>query len=1089
MKKKLPQSMKPEPVVPVCPISKSPETQPLCQVDGFDIWRCPESATDFVWPMPTDKTLKELYDREAWFEGGERGGYSDYDAQTEPSLHLVKELLDRFPGGSAGLSVLDIGCGYGTHLRLAADRGWRCFGIEPSAHARSVAQQRHGDRLTVVEQAEDLFPDRFDLILMFEVIEHLQDPYKLFFTLFGRGAIGPQTLVVISTPNARSTDAVTDPAGWAYRHPPSHLVFYSAKSLQVLLRRLLFKDVNVHAIVPLPARQAVRFDDEQPSINDEMSGFLGIVAEARGSDFKEFMHERYVPGAYWKLTEYEHFPRYSLATRLAQGAKVLDFGCGTGYGTALLGEVAESATGMDIAEEAIKWASQTHRKPNLSFIRRSDLGRGLPQGAFDLVTCFEMIEHVNHETQLETIRSIAHLLTPAGKLIISTPDPQFTAAYGDNPYHLREMTEPEFIELLQEGFKHVTVLRQWVRPSVFIGRQSIPGVEPVMFDALSQGVSADAPVGFVAICSNQPIENLPQLCQFDTSADFNRQTLENEHKLNRLRYENYTLTDGKHRRESSIVELQKQVQSLNEATTWLESQRLAWESAALEREGSMAELQKQVQSLNEATAWLESQRLAWEQRASEWEQRASEHWQLASERAQSIADLNARVHEFEERVTSLELQRAERDENIAALVAEQTRLINSLSWKFTKPLRYLRRKLVTRPYDFMRRTYQHWHGRYASSKAPIANVATMTELGNKHKILLVIHEFSRTGAPRAVLYLAQALFALRGIRPLVVSPEDGPIREEFERAGFPTQVIPALFTPRTEAESTGKLVAAFASVIVTSLSAYPFMRFHGDLARHLTWWIHEEAQGFVHIAENYASDLPALFAACDAVWLGSPLCLAPAAHYVPNEKLHLLVYGCDDISMPHRPHPSGRMVFTIVGSVEPRKGQDIFLDAIELLPAELRAKAIFRIVGSPYSEWTARFHEKILARASQMAEVECIANVPFQALRELYAETDVVVCASRADPMPISITQGLMFSKACLCSSAIGHADLLADGKDGLIFENESAAALAEKIAWAIQNSTAVTAIGVEGRKIYEKHFLMSAFVDNVKNLLQDQRQ
>ena len=80
--KTLPGSIK-----PMCPISKSTDTLPLCQVDGFDIWRCPESATDFVWPMPDDKTLKDIYDREACLEGGERGGYDNYDTQTEPSLH------------------------------------------------------------------------------------------------------------------------------------------------------------------------------------------------------------------------------------------------------------------------------------------------------------------------------------------------------------------------------------------------------------------------------------------------------------------------------------------------------------------------------------------------------------------------------------------------------------------------------------------------------------------------------------------------------------------------------------------------------------------------------------------------------------------------------------------------------------------------------------------------------------------------------------------------------------------------------------------------------------------------------------------
>ena len=581
-------------IVPICPVCKSLDARFLCHVDGFDVWRCAESATDFVWPMPDPKVLKALYDREAWFEGGERGGYADYDKQTEPSLHAVTELLARFPKGKEDLTILDVGCGYGTHLRLAADSGWKCFGIEPSSHARGVAQERHGNRLTIVEHAEDLLPLRFDLVIMFEVIEHLQDPYKLFFTLFGRIAISPETLVVISTPNARGVEAVRDPGGWAYRHPPSHLVFYSAKSLQALLSRLLFKNIEVRGIVPLAPQQPARYDDEPSSINDDKHGFLGIVAEASGSDFRKFMHERFVPGDFWRLMDYEHLPRYALAKQLAGGMSVLDFGCGTGYGTALLGEVAESVVGMDIAAAAIKWAKETHRNPKLRFEERADLGRVFPQASFDLVTCFEMIEHVDHETQLEVIRSISALLKPGGKLIISTPDPQVTASYDENPYHIREMTESEFLELLREGFEHVTILRQWVRPSVLIGLRSLPSVgQPVAFGALSTTNFVDAPVGFVAICSNKALDAPPHLCQFDASADFNYQTLETEHKLNRLRFANYTLKN---------------------ANQWLESQCKAWETAAAEQ-----------------TLWLDSQRKAWETEAAEqklWFESQSKAWTM-----------------------------------------------------------------------------------------------------------------------------------------------------------------------------------------------------------------------------------------------------------------------------------------------------------------------------------------------------------------------------------------------------------------------------------------------------------------------------
>jgi len=529
-----------EAVPPACPVSYSSDVQPLCEVNGFRVWRCPASATDFVWPMPADETLKELYDREAWFEGGETGGYQSYDAQTEPSIPLVTSILDRFAERGPGLSVLDVGCGYGTHLRLAADRGWRCFGIEPSAHARRIARERHGERIALVDKAEDLVPHRFALILMLDIVEHLKDPYAVFFRLFSKGAIGPDTLVVLSTPNARSAEAVADPARWAYRHPPSHLIYYSAESLQILLRRLQFTDVSASGAYRLPSAQSARFDDEHSPVNDGLTQFAGIVCEARGSNFMEFMHERYVPGTWSKLTEYEHLPRYAFAKGFAIGAHVLDFGCGTGYGTATLAGVAESVTGLDIDAAAIQWARDAHRRPRLHFEQRSDLGRGLPSQSFDLVTCFEMIEHVDHDTQIATVRSIASLLKRDGKLIISTPNPRVTVHYGENRYHVREMNEDEFLVLLRPFFGHVLLLRQWVCATVMIGDESIPPRKQVSISSITEAPASSPPLAFVAVCSNEPIPPVTSLCQFDTSVDFAREAADTERKLQTLGSEIYT---------------------------------------------------------------------------------------------------------------------------------------------------------------------------------------------------------------------------------------------------------------------------------------------------------------------------------------------------------------------------------------------------------------------------------------------------------------------------------------------------------------------------------------------------------------------
>ena len=142
---------------PVCGDSK--KINLLCNTNAFDIFKCGACGADFVFPMPAEEALKSYYDREAWFEGGEPGGYKDYDQQTAWSVDAIKPVFDEFQGAS-GLSVLDIGCGYGLHLELAAAMGWKCFGVEVSDHARKIAKQRLEGKAYIVESTSDLIPHR-----------------------------------------------------------------------------------------------------------------------------------------------------------------------------------------------------------------------------------------------------------------------------------------------------------------------------------------------------------------------------------------------------------------------------------------------------------------------------------------------------------------------------------------------------------------------------------------------------------------------------------------------------------------------------------------------------------------------------------------------------------------------------------------------------------------------------------------------------------------------------------------------------------------------------------------------------------------
>jgi glycosyltransferase involved in cell wall biosynthesis len=358
--------------------------------------------------------------------------------------------------------------------------------------------------------------------------------------------------------------------------------------------------------------------------------------------------------------------------------------------------------------------------------------------------------------------------------------------------------------------------------------------------------------------------------------------------------------------------------------------------------------------------------------------------------------------------------------------------------------------------------------------------------GSDLNILLVLHEFSRTGAPYAALYLAMALFSINGIRPVIFSPMDGPLRDEFEREGFNTVVDPLLFGRYRDLSSEAcDFVANFQKVIVVSLASFGFIDYFRGIGKNISWWLHETEMDFEVVSRK--TDLPLLFASCNSIWLGSPLCIPLALQYAPKDKLHLLIYGCPDTALPHRVHSSEKIVFSIFGSIDERKGQDIFISSIERLPQELRTNAIFRVIGSPLSHGPSyNYYKKLKAKANKIPEIEFFDNMPFDRLQEFYAGTDVFVSTSRDDPMPIVITHGLMFSKTCLCSSVIGHAQLLKDGVNGLVFESESVDALVDKITWILQNHDQLAVLGKAGRAKYDEHFNMSSFIHNVTSLMQN---
>jgi SAM-dependent methyltransferase len=153
-----------------------------------------------------------------------------------------------------------------------------------------------------------------------------------------------------------------------------------------------------------------------------------------------------------------HLKRYEFARPLCVGERVLDAGCGVGYGAAYLAEQAREVVGVDRSEEAIAYALRRYARPNLSFEVGDVLDLRHADASFDAVCSFETIEHLTDPGRL--VAEAARVLRPGGVFVCSTPNANQTESEPENPFHELELSADDFDRLLRAEFAHVELYGQ-----------------------------------------------------------------------------------------------------------------------------------------------------------------------------------------------------------------------------------------------------------------------------------------------------------------------------------------------------------------------------------------------------------------------------------------------------------------------------------------------------------------------------------------------------------------------------------------------------------------------------------------------------
>ncbi|MFN4245771.1 MAG: class I SAM-dependent methyltransferase [Brevinematia bacterium] len=175
-------------------------------------------------------TIENVYLRE-----GECSGCSSFDCGSCYVRNFVSSLR--------GKRVLDVGCGIGVFLEVAKSRGYDIVGVDLNKDVLHIVSSSIRDNIVISSFEEFDTREKFDVVTMWYVLEHLPDPesvLKKAWNILKYGGV-----LAISTPNGNGASVRFKPRWYYSVIPEDHIFEFSVEGISIMLSRNNFKIVNV----------------------------------------------------------------------------------------------------------------------------------------------------------------------------------------------------------------------------------------------------------------------------------------------------------------------------------------------------------------------------------------------------------------------------------------------------------------------------------------------------------------------------------------------------------------------------------------------------------------------------------------------------------------------------------------------------------------------------------------------------------------------------------------------------------------------------------------------------------------------------
>ncbi len=207
-----------------------------CTSNGYGrhgpIAQCRRCGLVYAVPRPSTQAVLETYTavEDPLYQEEREGRVLTFEHHLRP--------LERFTGPPAQRRLLDVGAYTGVFVEIATRHGWNAWGVEPSAWAVEQSRQRGLNMVSGTLETAGLDDNSFDVITLWDVIEHLTDPQSTLQEAWR--ILTPGGALIVHTIDMDSAFARALGPRWPWLME-MHLYYFSRRTLRAMLEQTSFE--------------------------------------------------------------------------------------------------------------------------------------------------------------------------------------------------------------------------------------------------------------------------------------------------------------------------------------------------------------------------------------------------------------------------------------------------------------------------------------------------------------------------------------------------------------------------------------------------------------------------------------------------------------------------------------------------------------------------------------------------------------------------------------------------------------------------------------------------------------------------------